>query len=399
MAEIMADWQKGRSLQELKALAAPFKATYKPFHFGAFGLPKERDVATALDAGRLVWTRKGADPDAPADEIQAVAILRRLSSDREIRTLYGISAVAGRGDVLIEDLAFLDPAAGKNLLQHCRERGLRVFWRCNMEDPAHRELALKNEGQFVGTQVSAGSELKGWFVFPGTEKTLPDPVFPPEEIPSICRLEEAFLGAAEIEAVVREIQEFGPSWGDHYSSYNKRHSWSAIALKGYDAEDPGFIIKPDEMSRKWKDDFPEMLDRECVWTKAAELLPLTMAIVGRMPGGERNRVRIMRLSAAGELARHADVTNREAGLRDGMLARLHVPLQTNSSVKFRSWDALGIQRDLHMNAGGLWYLDQRKPHSCKNEGGHERLHLVADVEVSRDLREAIAERSRRNALV
>lgn len=390
-----ADWQKGYELEELRKLAAPFKQTYKPFHFGAFGLPKERDVATALSLNRLVWTK------GPAGEVTAVAIARRLLEEKQIKTLYGVSAVAGRGEIFVEDFAFLDRAAGRKVLDSLLAKSQGLWWRCNMEDSEHRELALSLCGQWAGTAVSAGSELKGWFWIPGKIEpamTPPNLSFPVEEVVGICCLQKEWADAKLLKELVAEIEAFGPKWGDHYSSYNKRHSWSAIALKGYDVADPSFIVKPDEMSRKWQEENAGLMSRTCEWTEAAKFLPKTLEAVARLPGGDRNRVRIMRLSKDGELSRHADVTNRQAGLRDGMLVRLHVPLQTNPEVKFRSWDALGLLREIHMSAGGLWYLDQRKPHACRNDGGHTRLHLVVDVAADPILRLMIEKKGRTNAV-
>jgi hypothetical protein len=35
-----------------------------------------------------------------------------------------------------------------------------------------------------------------------------------------------------------------------------------------------------------------------------------------------------------------------------------------------------------MAAGEAWYLDTRKPHTARNDGAAERIHVVADVEAS-----------------
>lgn len=380
------EWQRGYDLETLRSLAEPFRVAYKPFVFGAFGCPKERDIAAAMAERRLVWTSRNGKP-------VAVAIFKEAMRPRKITTLAGEQAVAAAGDLIVDDLAWMDGAvaddAAATLLRHLLGwRSGAVWWRLNQEDVRHRVLAEALGGAWVGTAVAAGSELRGWWLFGGRDMAVT--AFPAEDCPSMALLRDEFLSPDEQAAVLAELSESGPEWGDHYSSYNKRHSWSAIALKGYVRDDPAFIIKPDEMSKSWQSENAALLSAACVWTVAAERLPLTMSVVARLPGGERNRVRVMRLSASGELSRHADVTNRQAGTRPGALVRLHVPLQTNESVQFQTWDATGRQHRQHMTERALWYLDQRKPHACRNDGGHERLHLVADVEATDEIRDALA---------
>ena len=48
MSTEMKPWQQGVPMETLKPLAEVFKREYKPYIFGAFGLPKERDIATAI---------------------------------------------------------------------------------------------------------------------------------------------------------------------------------------------------------------------------------------------------------------------------------------------------------------------------------------------------------------
>jgi hypothetical protein len=75
-------------------------------------------------------------------------------------------------------------------------------------------------------------------------------------------LQPDFAGAEERALMLAEIAAYAP-WAQHYSSYNLRHSWTAFALRGYDAADAGFIIKPDDMSKRWQAENPARMAARC----------------------------------------------------------------------------------------------------------------------------------------
>jgi hypothetical protein len=62
--------------------------------------------------------------------------------------------------------------------------------------------------------------------------------------------------------------------------------------------------------------------------------------------------------------------------------RIHVPVVTNDGVRFEGWQLDGSRAAAHMAPGEAWYLDTRKPHTARNDGVGERVHLVMDVESS-----------------
>ena len=102
---------------------------------------------------------------------------------------------------------------------------------------------------------------------------------------------------------------------------------------------------------------------------------------------EVERVRILKLSKGeGELERHTDIQDRDAGLNDGQWARLHFPLQTNKNVIFTQWNTDGTETTTRMRLNELWYLDMRKPHTAVNFGEEDRYHLVIDVRSNERLR-------------
>jgi hypothetical protein len=102
----------------------------------------------------------------------------------------------------------------------------------------------------------------------------------------------------------------------------------------------------------------------------------------------------MRLRAGGgELTRHADITDRQAGVRDGRIIRLHIPIVTNPQVLFSAWTARGERLDVRFPVGALCYLDQRKPHTAINPGSTDRIHLVVDAFAHEELRALIRDAS------
>ena len=100
------------------------------------------------------------------------------------------------------------------------------------------------------------------------------------------------------------------------------------------------------------------------------------------------RIRILKLGKdEGELERHTDIQDKEAGINDGQWARLHFPLVTNSLVFFTQWNTDGTKTIAHMDVGELWYLDMRKPHTAINHGDEDRYHLVIDIRADERLRD------------
>jgi hypothetical protein len=204
-------------------------------------------------------------------------------------------------------------------------------------------------------------------------------------------VEPNFLSTAEHDAIRKELAAFDSLWAQHYSSYNKRKSWEAFALRGFD-DDPAFIIKPAEMAKSWKEENAARLTARPHMTRAAEHFPATLAATARLAPADRcDRIRFMRLRAkGGELSRHADITDREAGTADGMICRFHIPITTSPAVRFSGWTARGQRIDTAFPERALAYLDQRKPHMVTNsDPALARVHLVVDCAGSAPLRERL----------
>ena len=91
-------------------------------------------------------------------------------------------------------------------------------------------------------------------------------------------------------------------------------------------------------------------------------------------------VRFLKLSPASTIKEHEDYT---LGFENGQL-RMHIPVCTNADVDF-----FLAGHQLEMKEGECWYLDLSLPHSVRNRGTTNRVHLVIDCEVNEWLREMV----------
>ena len=253
---------------------------------------------------------------------------------------------------------------------------------------ARAAVAATRRFEYVTTKISAGSEVKGVYC---SGDALPLGPFGAEDKATLLLVDPAFLSGGELDAIRIELSDFDSLWAQHYSSYNKRKSWEAFALRGF-SDEPGFIIKPAEMSKKWKEENAALMSERPRMTKAAEHFPATLAACAQLAGPEQcDRIRFMRLRAkGGELARHADITDREAGTADGMISRFHIPIVTSPAVRFSGWTERGERLDTQWPEGALCYLDQRKPHTVTNSDPElARVHLVIDAVSNGNIRELL----------
>jgi len=375
-------WALGFELSFLKEVAAIFKKEFKPHTYGAFGLPKERDIANALKERQLVWVR-------PDSEITAVAIFR-ISKSKSLQTDFAQRKITVlKNDLQVKAIAGTTAGVHTLLTKLMAKSGPRPTWiEVHAENSQVQDVILKLGFSAVATKVSASSDIKTLYVKNVNETQRVSGSLFESDIPALKLLGKG----ADVETVqqcLKEINQFKPPWEQHYSSYNKRKSWTAVALQGFDPDDPQFIIKPEEMSKGWKLSNPKRLLAKCAPTSAATSLPTVWKLANSIPG-KLERVRLMRLQANnGELTRHADITDRNAGTANGRIARLHIPLQTGTGCIFSSWDLSGKKIMSHFPAGSLFYLDIRKPHAVKNTSQTTRIHLVIDVACNSETRALI----------
>lgn len=358
-------WAKGYPLAQLKALAAVFKRHDAGLALGAFTGVKENQIAEWLSSGELRYA-----PSAEAPE--AAAVVRRAGATSSVEDFSGASLGFVRaGDLQIKRLAG-PPALCAQLLAPELEGVRRAWLELWQEKESDRALAWLLGFSWLGSKIRASSEIVGVW-----GRGIPKRETPPEELAALCRL--ALPARLDIAPLAARIAEGALSWADHYSTYNKGRTWSALALRGYGG-DPGFIIKPSEMSKKWKAENAPKLAWGIADTPLREELPEAEPLIRAIPG-VKHRVRLMRLAPLeGELTRHADITDPDAGVAPGRLLRIHLPIVTNPEVVFRQWLLSGEDISARMGLGEAWYLDTRKPHTAVNRGAAARVHLVLDVE-------------------
>lgn len=390
--EALPAWQRGIPLADLKAATAVLAHTEAPYCQGAFTRTSERTVAEAVERGGL---RAAYDGGISPQHMVALVLHRQVRARTPVKDFTGeVRAVMQPGDVHIQRMGCV-PGSEEQVVELVRQvaqyllpPGGRLWVTAWQEHRPHRELVEELGLHLVGVKIPASSELLGVYCTRHVEEGAPPVVpLPGPEVWGLRRLSMEppieLLGHAAHE--VLQLEE----WAQHYSSYNRRGSWQALALRGYTPHDPTDITKPAEMSKSWKAEHPGWEELECEDTPLMEQLPAVAELAALVPG-QHQRVRLMQLQpGGGELSRHADITDREAGTAEGHVLRIHVPLVSNEQVRFSSWSLEGEQYTRTMRVGEAWYLDTRKPHTAVNGGATPRVHLVVDVYSNRRLLELL----------
>lgn len=357
-------WQLGFDLDLLKGIEARF-ADYNAYSRTRFSEVTTADIARGL-----------ADHTLHVDDEGAV----RWSTVKVGGPIRYHDLVLGHrqpGDRVVHAFTFDDPAVMAAHLDHIAAGGPAGTWAWIwQESPRMRAVVHRAGFRYIGSKVTSAAEIRGLYFRDGGGDLWPreHPPIDPTEHLGIART----TIRVDVSAAVAELDDT-LKYTDHYSTYNVRRSWSALSLRGYSA-DPGFIVKPDEMSKAWQAEHDgEVFGLQD--TAARAQLPAVDRLHAPLTDiAEPHRIRLMALSPnGGELRRHADLTDTDSGIGDGRVARFHFPLVTNDGVAFTSWDAHGERHTVNMRVGECWYLDTRKPHAAVNDGDTDRIHLVVDV--------------------
>jgi len=164
------------------------------------------------------------------------------------------------------------------------------------------------------------------------------------------------------------------------TKYTKGDTWTAIALKGY-SNDPLDVTKPGVLKTKQK------TDAKLQWTElyqAPEMQPI-LNILKTIPC-RMERVRFMKLTAGKVINKHTDKIDKDIGIEDGQITRIHMPVRTNNLVTFSIWDDNKFKQDYKLKTGQFYYTDVRKAHAVENLSDTDRIHLVMDCYVNDELR-------------
>lgn len=378
----MKEWQHGYEIDELKALEA-FYAPYNKYALSPFGKFKKNDIASKLDEKTFNQIN---DPDG---NVKA-AWVREKSKVASKITMHGKTIIGEKlkGDVTYSKLCG-DPDTLKNALVQ-EDYSTNNCWLLSYGgDRPICELASRLGFQKIGYKVTSFAEVMAVYFRDS------DLSFAPRTHTAVSKAD--LVGMAKIASVgstlplliLQKVHAKGLQYTNHYSNYNQKAAWSALALRGYSA-DPGFITKPAEMNDKWheahKDEHFELQDTP-LYAQFPEVRKLLEFL-----DGDVHRVRFMRLApGGGELTRHTDQVDPDAGNSLGALARLHFPLKTNKDVLFSTWNGDDQEERYHYGFGECWVIDTRKPHMAINGGSEERIHLVVDVIVTPKIEQMIAE--------
>jgi hypothetical protein len=350
------------------AEAARYLNTYaRRYSAGAFATPTAAELEKIRAAGGWHWW----------DGVAAVS--RRLTRDSYRTDFTGRRYPLQAGWRVISHLA-ADPGA--------ELPDLSAFHRVHAyaEDTGVSGQLAAQGREVTAVRVTAASEVIACWGKAGSARP-----YPPAEAATLVRLPDPGL---DLDAARAEVEGLS-GWTDDFPFYSDG-SWDALSLRGFNPADPAWGIKPAEMSRNWWAEHPEAkaYDR-CGWTPLCAWLPVITSwvrSVGWWHGLER--VRLLRMQGregkGGKLSRHTDVTDKAAGVRDGMIARFHIPLITHPDITMTAWNLSGSRRRTHLPPGSMWYLDARKPHAVDNAAGIDRIHLVVDVISSPEVRQHIA---------
>lgn len=356
-------WQHGTPLPFLRAVTKRFAEYEQGLTYGAFTRIKETHVAAWIKDKTL----------SSSEEAIIIHSSTKTASTTKTYTKTPIRIPAETQKIIRWEGS--SPEAIVDLADSVLDYDQPILLLAYQEHKDTPKLAARLGLDYLGSKIRASSEIIG--IYGSKLQAAQEPEHDRWNIriantPANISLPEAL---AEMEAA-------GITYGKHYSSYDIRSSWEAVSLRSFGGTD-GFIIKPAEMSKGWRAKNPEAEHLVPEWTPLGALLPQIRQAVEAL--GHPERVRLMKLRAGGGLGRHADITDRAAGLAEGEIMRLHLPLITTPEAIFTTWDQQGTSSTDHMPLGRWAYLDTRKPHAAQNTATSDRIHLVADFQATPDL--------------
>lgn len=169
-----------------------------------------------------------------------------------------------------------------------------------------------------------------------------------------------------ISGIKEQLQQLpADTWIPHYNTNDYEGEWDVIALRSGWGHPTNIYSVP--MPASSYQDTPLLAQFEGVKQILDGLLC------------EKTSVRFMRLRVGADIKEHCDD---ELDIAQSKEARLHIPIQTDTRVEFY----LNHERVI-MQEGECWYLNFNLPHSVKNPGPVDRIHLVIDCVVNDWLRE------------
>ena len=377
----MKDWQKGIPLDELLKLEKTWEG-YNERCLSPFLEMKKNKIAAAIDIDQYQYGNEWA--------IQSRVL--KVKSKINMYSAYKIPiATVEKGDRVIDRLAFNQRTAG-TVIEELKSYDEDTFLYLNEECEVDRFVAKQAGYRKLGIKINTFGDIQGVYFkdqpsFLGDMREFKEQnmMLPAEKL---VLKKTNIPDVSNVCNIIRErLDIMNYEFTNHYSNYNKDKSWSAISLRGY-TTDWSFITKPEEMSKKWKEENKNG-EFKLQDTELRQAFPEVDELLEKLPG-KPHRIRFMNLSpGGGELQRHTDQVDPDAGVNDYKLMRFHFPIVTNDDVIFNQWDWNAKVVEEHMRVGECWYIDVRKPHRAINGGADMRTHLVIDVEANDEVRALI----------
>jgi hypothetical protein len=118
-------------------------------------------------------------------------------------------------------------------------------------------------------------------------------------------------------------------------------------------------------------------DLDCVNYPAMFELPqarqLIFALMARVEGERLGRCMITKLAPGRVITPHVD-----QGAPATYYDRFHIVLHSTPGCVFRAGD-----EKVHMDAGEVWWFDNKQEHEVLNYGSDDRVHLIVDIRTAR----------------
>ena len=166
------------------------------------------------------------------------------------------------------------------------------------------------------------------------------------------------------------------------TKYSKGDDWTAISLRGYG---PTLldILKPNVLKSKVKTE-TVLQDTSLLGEDGFQVIN---DILAKIPS-TFERVRFMKIKANSGIGKHSDRIDKDFGIEDGNIIRIHVPIRTNDQVEFYLWEGKEKLTN-YLEVGHYYYVDVRAPHAVTNNSDVDRIHLVIDVYVNAEIRKLL----------
>lgn len=367
----MKPWQHGIDIEILKSHEKRYEK-YNAYSLSPFAQVKKNNIAQWMNDREFLTDSNGRSYTKKTAKVNTSI---NMHGDTFIARVY-------KGDIIIKNVSdfpldiYFSPT--KNYWLH--------VW---AEDTYANEWALASGFVYIGGKITTFGEIYSIYLKASNEESIfgiDDPRI--VKVDPVEYIDVKKLGDFKLPKEVFEQIKTIDSYQNHYSNYNKKKSWSALALRGY-SNDPLMIEKPIEMNDRWHENH-EGQTFELQNTPLMDHFPELRDTIASYRDVKFHRIRLMKLTpGGGELTRHTDQVDPESYNTIGGLIRLHLPIVTNPNVDFTVWSVRGEEKIVNMKVGEIWMLDTRKPHRVINNGTIDRIHLVIDVQVNKTIYDII----------